>query len=93
MGCADNLYSLKKKKRIGNVCNAKRFGNDRIVFVGVLNEYGSFYIVSLLRQLFRVENEQKIAIMQAISDACGIKSDAKGIVISLPIEDAIGLGD
>ena len=39
------------------------------------------------------EGEKKAEIMQAISDACGIKSDAKGIVLSLPIEDAIGLGD
>jgi DNA-binding transcriptional ArsR family regulator len=43
--------------------------------------------------IIAVESDTKLAIMQAISDACGIKSNAKGIVISLPIEDAIGLGD
>ena len=39
------------------------------------------------------ESETKLSIMQAISDTCGIKSEAKGIVLSMPIEDTIGLGD
>lgn len=39
------------------------------------------------------DNDSKETIMQAISDACGIKSDAKGIVLSLPIESVIGLSD
>ncbi|MBR2324694.1 MAG: hypothetical protein IKA53_01470 [Clostridia bacterium] len=39
------------------------------------------------------DNESKLPIMQAISDACGIKSEAKGVVISLPIEDVIGLSE
>ncbi len=43
--------------------------------------------------IIAAESDTKLSIMQAISDACGIKSDAKGIVISMPIEDAIGLGD
>ena len=37
--------------------------------------------------------ENKTAIMQAISNECGIKTDAKGIVVSLPIESVIGLDD
>ncbi len=37
--------------------------------------------------------ENKLAIMQAISDSCGIRSDAKGIVVSLPIDAVIGLND
>lgn len=35
--------------------------------------------------------ETKLAIMQAISDQCGMRSDAKGIVISLPVDGLIGL--
>lgn len=33
----------------------------------------------------------KLAIMQAISEKCGIKTEAKGIVYSLPIDNVIGL--
>lgn len=37
--------------------------------------------------------ESKLAIMQAISEKCGIHSDAKGIVYSFPIDNVIGLSD
>ena len=35
--------------------------------------------------------ETKLAIMQAISEKCGIKTEAKGIVYSLPIDNVVGL--
>ncbi len=38
-------------------------------------------------------SETKLAIMQAISEKCGIKTEAKGIVYSLPIDNVIGLAD
>ena len=37
--------------------------------------------------------ETKLAIMQAISESCGIASEAKGIVYSLPIDNVIGLSN
>ncbi|MBQ4150369.1 MAG: transposase [Clostridia bacterium] len=37
--------------------------------------------------------ETKLPIMQAISENCGIQSEAKGIVYSLPIDNVIGLSD
>jgi hypothetical protein len=37
--------------------------------------------------------DTKLPIMQAIGKACGVHSDAKGFVFSLPIESAIGLAD
>ena len=33
----------------------------------------------------------KKAIMQAIGEACGFQSAAHGVVLSLPVEEAIGL--
>ena len=30
-------------------------------------------------------------LMQAISKACGVKSDARGIIFSLPVESCAGL--
>ena len=38
-------------------------------------------------------SETKLAIMQAISEKCGIKTEAKGIVYSLPIDNVIGLSE
>lgn len=37
--------------------------------------------------------ETKLAIMQAISENCGIQTEAKGLVYSLPIDSVIGLSD
>ena len=41
--------------------------------------------------LILAKNEDKMKIMSAISEKFGIKSDAKGIVISLPIDSVMGL--
>lgn len=41
--------------------------------------------------LIVASEEQKTAIMSAISEQYGIRSEAKGLILSLPIEDAIGL--
>lgn len=43
--------------------------------------------------LIVANSETKLAIMQAISEKCGIHSEAKGIVYSLPIDNVIGLSD
>lgn len=39
------------------------------------------------------DNDSKTAIMQAIGEKCGIKTDAKGVVFSLPVDSVIGLRD
>lgn len=43
--------------------------------------------------LIVANSESKTKIMQAISEKCGIQSEAKGIVYSLPIDNVIGLSD
>ena len=43
--------------------------------------------------LILATNETKVAMMSAISKHCGIHSDAKGIVLSMPIDAVVGLGD
>lgn len=41
--------------------------------------------------LIIAEAESKVAIMKAISESCGISSEAKGLVMSLPIDSVMGL--
>jgi nitrogen regulatory protein PII len=41
--------------------------------------------------LIVAQEEEKVAIMQAIGSQCGIQSPAQGVVLSLPIDNAIGL--
>ena len=72
----------------GTVIHSRSVGNDTLA-----GAWG--FAVEDEREIVMIvaESETKLAIMQAISDACGIKSDAKGIVVSMPIENVIGLGD
>ena len=37
------------------------------------------------------DNDHKLPIMQAIGEKCGLHSEAKGLVLSCPIDCAIGL--
>lgn len=36
------------------------------------------------------ETENKMKLMQSIGEKCGMHSDAKGIVMSLPIDSVVG---
>lgn len=37
------------------------------------------------------EEEKKHAIMQAIGEHCGVRSEAHGVVLSVPVEDVVGM--
>lgn len=37
--------------------------------------------------------DNKLAIMQAVSTKCGTHTDAKGVVLSLPIDSVVGIGE
>ncbi len=89
-GYSENLMEAARAAGAagGTVLHSRSVGNE-----AVSGAWG--FAVEDEREIVLIvaENEKKLTIMQAISDACGIKSEAKGIVLSLPIEDAIGLGD
>ena len=41
--------------------------------------------------LILAKKENKCAIMKAIGDSCGLQSEARGIVVSLPVDEVTGL--
>jgi len=41
--------------------------------------------------LILAEHESKVAIMKAISEKCGMQTEAKGLVVSLPIDEVMGI--
>lgn len=70
----------------GTVVHSRRIGNrEAMGFWGmsIQEEKEMLFIVA--------ENENKLKIMQTISEKFGIRSEAKGFVLSLPIDSAIGL--
>ena len=43
--------------------------------------------------IIAIRNELKLQIMQSVCEKCGIKSDAKGIALAVPIDNIIGLNE
>ena len=37
------------------------------------------------------EQESKLPIMKAIAEKCGLRSEAQGLVISIPVDAVVGL--
>ncbi len=70
----------------GTILNSRRMGDEQTM---------SFWGLSLQEEKEMVmviaDSENKMQIMQAISEKCGMHSEAKGIVLSLPIDTVIGL--
>ncbi len=72
----------------GSILHSRRVGNEKAT------EFWGFSVQEEKEIILIIANaENKLAIMQAISDTCGIRSDARGIVVSLPIDAVIGLND
>lgn len=69
----------------GTVVPSRRIGSEQAMgFWGmsIQNEKDMVFIVA--------SSENKLKIMQAIGEKCGMHSEAKGIVVSLPIDSVIG---
>ena len=38
-----------------------------------------------------VEKEKKCTVMKALNEACGLKTPVRGVILSLPVDDVMGL--
>lgn len=72
--------------RGGTIVHARRSGmGDEGKFFGILVQEEKEIITILIRK------DAKRQLMQAIAKACGIKTEAQGIVFSLPVESCAGI--
>ena len=72
----------------GTVIHSRRLGDmEAMSFWGlsIQEEKEIVFIVA--------DKEHKLKIMQAIGEKCGVHSEAKGLVVSLPIDSVIGIED
>lgn len=69
----------------GTVIHARQLGSEMEHVWGITIQ-GEREIVAII-----VRHEEKIAVMKAISEKCGIKTEARGLTIALPVESAAGL--
>lgn len=72
----------------GSVIHSRRIADENTITAWGLDVQEEKEIVLIV-----TDKDTKLPIMQAIGKNCGIHSDAKGFVLSLPIESVIGLGD
>lgn len=70
----------------GTVFNTRRLVNEETMKFWGMTVQQEREIVCILADV-----DQKAAIMKAISDQCGIRTEAKGIVLSLPVDQVMGL--
>lgn len=70
----------------GTVLHSRRIVDEKVVnFWGLsIQEEKEFILIV-------TDVSRKVEIMKAISESCGMRSDAKGIVFSVPVDSVIGL--
>jgi nitrogen regulatory protein PII len=70
------------------IVHARRSGiEDAVKFFGVTLQAEKEIVAIVAKQV------QKKELMQAITKACGINTPAHGLVISLPVENCLGLSN
>ncbi len=74
--------------RGGTIVHGRQVGDETAV---------NFWGISLVDEkeivMIITDNAHKLDIMKAISANCGVNSEAKGFVVSLPVETVMGISD
>ena len=70
----------------GTVLHSRRVGAEE-----ALSQWGFSLQEEKEAVMILAKAESKLAIMQAICDNCGLQSEAQGIVLSLPVDNVVGL--
>ena len=70
----------------GTVFHSRRAGNEESLKFWKIHVQQEREVVLILAQ-----KEDKLAIMQAIGQKCGMQSPAQGVVMSLPVDEIAGL--
>ena len=71
--------------RGGTVIHSRGVGNDEIAGLWGMNAQDETEIVLII-----ADAEDKVNLMRAVSEKCGVKSDAKGIIMSIPLDSVTG---
>ena len=70
----------------GTVLHSRRVGaEETLAFWGISVQAEKEIVTILCRQ------EEQTAVMRAVAEACGMRSEAQGIVLAVPVEAVAGL--
>lgn len=87
-GYSEELMNVARTygARGGTVIHSRAIGDEKAVSFWGVTLHEEKEIVMII-----TDQRSKLRIMKAISENCGMESDAKGIVFSLPIDKVMGL--
>lgn len=72
----------------GSVIRGRRQGNKAMVqFLGVAMQEEQEFVMIV------VPKEKKTAVMESIGKACGLNTDAHGLLISVPVDKVLGIAE
>lgn len=71
--------------RGGTVIHSRGVGNDEISGLWGMNAQDETEIVLII-----ADAEDRISLMRSISEKCGVNSEAKGLIMSLPLDSVTG---
>lgn len=88
-GCVDEVMEAARAAGAagGTIVRSRSVGNakaEQFIGISISKETELLLILS--------NRESKTAIMQAISEKSGLKSDAGGVIFSLPVDKTVGIG-
>lgn len=89
-GYSDDVVDAAKSAGAGGgtILKGRRRNSERVSQrLGISMQEGQEFI------LIVVPKEKKAPVMAAISESCGLKTPAHGMVVSFPIEDVLGIGE
>ena len=70
----------------GTVFHSRRIASEETMKFWKISVQEEREVVMILAR-----KEDKLSIMQAIGQKCGVKSEAQGVVFSLPVDESVGL--
>ncbi len=70
----------------GTIVNTRRVGNSEVMGFWGMSAQEEKEVLLILTQ-----KENKLKIMQTVSESFGIRSEAKGVVLSVPVDSVIGI--
>ncbi|WP_294552412.1 transcriptional regulator [uncultured Pseudoflavonifractor sp.] len=89
-GYSDDVVDAAKSAgaRGGTIVHGRRRNSERVSQkMGISIQDGQEFVLII------VAREKKGAVMSAIGEACGLKTPAHGLVVSLPVDEVLGLGE
>ena len=87
-GCSEEVMEAARPAgaKGGTVISARRVGYEDVQNLLGFTLQPEKEIVAIL-----IPREQKLPVMQAINKAAGLKTDCRGVLFSLPVDDIMGL--